>query len=244
MGLLSKVTDPLGITKKPKKAIKKAIGFDPEDPFGHEEKLTGKVKEALGYDFEKWHFKDMWRQLRENPARLLSPVPMVDPLGTKIGNVLTGQNLDPLVNQMGGPTSQRYADYIAQGGDPRAAKNAATAHQVAATIASIYAGGALGALAPGAGAVGGAAGGAGAGTTTGAIAGSSLIPAASTFAGGLGGTGGAIAGGIAAGAPALDEELNPLELEDTMPLITRPGTLRVGNVPGFAEGGLAQMWRR
>lgn len=211
MGILSKITDPLGITKKAKKKLAKKIGFDYEDPFGWEKKVEDKLKDAIGYDFEKWKFKDIWEQIKDDPERLLFPT--ADPLSAKIHSKLLNQDWDPLVNQLGGPTSQQYQDYIEQGGDPRAAKNAATAHQVAAAIASWYAGGALGALAPGAGAVGAGAGagagaaGAGAGAA-GATAGGLTLSAAQAAA--------LARAGIAAGASYADEEWaapDPIEAE-------------------------------
>jgi len=243
-----KIIDPVGhhVTKK---ATEK-LGIDDElaklrDPFGHSQKIEDKLKKAIGYDFEKFNFKSMWEQLKKNPGRAL--IGSFDPASTKMWNEILGRDDDPIINQLGGPTSQRYVDYVQQGGDPRAAKSAATAHQIAATIASIYAGGALGAVAGGmgagagaaggaAGAGAGAAGGAAAGTATGALA--SVIPAGSTFMAGLSGTGALATAGVTAAAAEADEEF-PLEIAPQF--ISRPGSF---NVPGvgsprgyFARGG-------
>ena len=225
MGFLSKLADPLGITKKAKKKIDKKLGFDPDDPFGLEKKTEEKIKDALGYDFEKYNFKSMWKQLKKNPGRAL--IGSFDPASTKMWNKVLGKDYEPIINQMGGATSKRFQDYLDQGGDPRAASNAATAHQAAAAIASWYAGGALAAAAPGAAAGAGAgAGGAGA-----------IAPAG---AGGLGMSAAQAAqlarAGVTAGAGAADAEFDPIDLEQQYAV---PGSLTIGNVPGFKEGGYA-----
>jgi len=234
MGVFDTITDPLGIKKKARKELgvekyhKKAL-----DPFGHIEKLEDKAKDALGYDFEKYNFGAMWDQLKSDPWRAF--VGAIDPAQTKVWNELTGKDLDPIISQMGGPTKQRYVDYLEQGGDPKAAKKAMQAHQIAATIASIYAGGALGAMV---GPMMGAGAGAATGATTGAL--TSAIPAGATFAGGLSGTGALMTAAINTAAAEADDEFQP-ELRISRPPM--PGSLRmpgIGSPRGyFAEGGLA-----
>jgi hypothetical protein len=239
MGMFDTITDPLGIKKKARKKLgiekyhKKAL-----DPFGHIEKLEDKAKDALGYDFEKYNFGAMWDQLKDNPWRAL--VGSFDPASTKVWNEILGRDDDPIISQMGGPTDQRYVDYLEQGGDPKAVKKAIQAHQIAATIASIYAGGALAGLAgPAAGGAAGAAGGAGAGAAGGATAGglTAAMPAGATFSAGLSGTGALATAAINAAAAAADEEFQP-------PLVTQPqqyrypGSLSMRNVPTIARGGL------
>lgn len=234
MGLFKALTDPLGIHKKARKAV--GIKQDPGDPFGHIKKLEDEVSEELGLDFEKFHFKQMWKDITRNPGRALYG--SFDPFSTKMWNEILGTDYDPIINQMGGATNQRYIDYIEAGGDPKQAKKAMRNHQIASTIASIYAGGALSGLGGAGGAAAGA-GGAGASTVGGLTA---AMPSAATFSAGLSGTGALATAGVAAGAAEMDEEF-PMEVPDA-PLISRPGSLRIGNVPGFARGGLAQMWRR
>lgn len=241
-----KVLDPIGhaVGKKAKKELG-LTKFDKKlhDPFGWGEKVEDKLKDAIGYDFEKYNFKSMWEQLKKNPGRAL--IGSFDPASTKMWNEILGRDDDPIISQLGGPTKQRYVDYVEQGGDPRAASNAATAHQIAATIASIYAGGALGAVAggmgAGAGAAGGAAAGAGAGTATGAL--TAAIPASSTFMAGLSGTGALATAGVTAAATAADEEF-PLEIDESQFLSRPAGSFNVGNVGSprgyFYAGGLAR----
>jgi hypothetical protein len=233
MGLFSTLTDPLGLHKKTRKAL--GIKQDPGDPFGHIKKLEKGVGEELGLDFEKFHFKQIWDDLMRNPGRILYG--SFDPFSTKLWNEALGTDYDPIINQLGGATSQRFVDYVEQGGDPKIAEKAARNHQIAATVASIYAGGALGALAPGAGAAAGAGAGTAAGSTVGGL--TAAIPASSTFMAGLSGTGAAATAAVAAGAASMDEEF-PLEIAEQVPMGAL-GSLRVGNVPtwgGFAHGGL------
>ncbi len=231
MGLFSSITDPLGLRKKTRKAV--GIKEDPLDPFGHIKKLEKGVGEELGLDFEKFHFKQIWDDLRRNPGRILYG--SFDPLSTKMWNEVLGTDYDPIINQMGGATNQRFADYVAAGGDPKLAEKAARNHQIAATVASIYAGGALGALGGAGGAAAGTAGGATAGGITGGL--TAAMPAGATFAAGLSGTGALATAAVTAGAAEADEEF-PMEMPEQ--LITRPGSFRVPNVPGFDEGGLAR----
>lgn len=247
MGLLSKVTDPLGITKKAKKKLAKKVGFDYEDPFGLEAKTIEKIKKGLGYDFEKFNFQSMWDQIRHQPERILFG--SFDPASTKMWNEILHRDDDPIINQLGGPTKQRFQDYIEQGGDPRAASNAASAHQVAAAIASWYAGGALGALAGPA--MGGAAAGAGAGAG-GATAGGMTLSAAQAAALGR--------AAVTAGAGAADEEwAAPKPIEQPKPWDPRMmamlglgrtfgygaqnpyGFERGGEVKGYKKGGRVQL---
>jgi hypothetical protein len=248
------VLDPIGhhVSKK----VKKELGLDKidkklHDPFGWNEKVEDKLKEAIGYDFEKFNFKNMWEQLKKNPGRAL--IGSFDPASTKLWNEILHRDDDPIISQLGGPTKQRYVDYIQAGGDPKAAKKAMQAHTIAATIASIYAGGALGpmvagmmpAIGAGAGAAAGTAAGSAAGTATGALA--SAIPAGATFTAGLSGAGALATAGITAGAAAADEEWDPLEIAEQVPMRSL-GSLSIGNVPtwGRARGGLiaAQPRRR
>lgn len=250
MGFLSKlrdVLDPVGsqVTRKVDKKVKKELGFDPEDPFGWEQKAHDKISDTMGWDFDKFHFRESWDQIKKNPLRIMAP----SPISTKVWNEATGRDDDPLVNQLGGPPEQRYQEFVDQGGDVGAAERAGTAHQIAATIASIYAGGALagaaggagGAAAGGGGAAAGTAGGVAAGTTAGTVAGglTSALPA--TFSAGLSGTGALATAAInyaATEADAIDREDDELVMSQPSPY----GRLNVGNVPtygyGRARGGL------
>lgn len=215
MGLFSSITDPLGLRKKTRKAV--GIKKDPLDPFGHAKKLEKGLGEELGVDFEKFHLKSIWDDLRRNPGRMLYG--SFDPLSTKMWNEALGTDYDPIINQMGGATNQRYADYIAQGGDPKIAEKAARNQQIAGTIASIYAGGALAGVAGGgAGAAGGA--GAGSGTIGGLTA---AMPSGATFSAGLSGMGALGTAAVTAGAAEADAEFQPEYGPDGAPWDPGPG---------------------
>ena len=90
------------------------------------------------WDFERSNLKGMFDKVKEDPKRLLSPVPMVDPIGTKIGSSLGFGEKDaqPLVNQWGGATEESYAAAEAQGIDTGPGR---AMHDVAQTIAASYA---------------------------------------------------------------------------------------------------------
>lgn len=92
------------------------------------------------WDFERSHLKSMADRIKDDPKRLLSPVPMVDPIGTKIGTTLGFGDKDtkPLVNQWGGATEESYQEAEARGIDTRAGR---AMHDVAQTVAASYAGG-------------------------------------------------------------------------------------------------------
>jgi len=247
MGFLSKirsVVDPVGskLTKSAEKKVKKELGFDPEDPFGWEQKIHDKISDTLGWDFDKFHFRESWDQIKKNPLRVMAP----SPISTKAWNEITGRDDDPLVNQLGGPPKQRYQEFVDQGGDIGAAERAGTAHQIAATIASIYAGGALAGVAGGAGGAaagggGAAAAGAGAGATAGGVTGGLTAALPATFQAGLTGTGALATAAVTAGAAEADAMFDEDE-EDLVLSQPSYGRLGVGNVPtygyGRARGGL------
>ena len=187
--------------------------------------------------FEKSHFKTLGKGLLKDPKRLILGV---DPLSTKMWNEILGRNDRALVNQLGGATSYDYQQALDEGIN---IGPGATMHQIAATVASIYAGGALGALAAPAG---GAAAGAGATAAGGAATGvgsavTAAIPSGATFAAGLSGTGAAATAAVAAGAAEADKAVpgvvDPLELEEIQ--LTRQPSFRVQNVPTLAKGGYA-----
>ena len=147
MGLFSSLTDPLGIGKKARKAV--GIKQDPLDPFGHikkTEKELGRAAKKAGLDdmlaFEKSNLKYWYDALRKNPGRLLIGV---DPFATKITNEVLGKDYEPLLNQMGGPSKGAYVRAQQKGIDT---SSSAGAHQIAAAVASWYAGGAGAAAVP------------------------------------------------------------------------------------------------
>lgn len=103
--------------------------------------------------FEGWRGKQFWDAIRDDPQRLLTGA--FDPIGTSIYNGVTGDNLEPLGNQLGAPTEEQYAKAEARGMNTGSAR---TANDIAQVIAAIYGGQALAGAAGGGGASGGAAG--------------------------------------------------------------------------------------
>lgn len=180
------------------------------DPFGHQKKVKkelGRAAKKVGLDdmlaFEKNNLSYWWDAIREDPERLLMPIFGADPIQSKVFGEILGKDYEPMLNQLGGPSKGAYVDAAKKGID---VGPSAGAHQVAAAIASWYAGGALAAAAPAA------------------------VPLTTA-------QGAAVVG---AGAGAIDEELDPIDSIDLGGLESQyavPGTFRVPNVPGFAEGG-------
>jgi hypothetical protein len=89
--------------------------------------------------FELDHIGNIFEGLVDEPSRLVFGF---DPLGTKIGETVTGREYDPLVNQMGGATRQQIADYEAVHG--RGSSGGAQGlHDAAAGTAGIIAAGTM-----------------------------------------------------------------------------------------------------
>lgn len=94
---------------------------------------------SRAFQFEMDHIGDIVSGAVKEPQRLVFGF---DPLGTEIGNAVTGNNLDPLVNQMGGATSQQIQDYEAKHG-LNSAGGAQGLHNAAAGTAAVIAAGTL-----------------------------------------------------------------------------------------------------
>ncbi len=101
----------------------------------------GSVGQSLenAAEFELDHIGNIFEGLVDEPTRLVFGF---DPLGTKIGETVTGRDYDPLVNQMGGATSQQIRDYEAEHG-LNSAGGAQGLHNAAAGTAAIIAAGTL-----------------------------------------------------------------------------------------------------
>jgi hypothetical protein len=102
---------------------------------------TGGVGRSLtsAANFELDHIGNIFEGLVDEPGRLVFGF---DPIGTKIGETVTGREYDPLVNQMGGATSQQIRDYEAKHGT-NSAGGAQGLHNAAAGTAGIVAAGTL-----------------------------------------------------------------------------------------------------
>lgn len=97
-------------------------------------------------DFEKFHTKDLWERLKDDPKRLLLGV---DPWSTKIWNKVLGRDDEPLVDQMGGAYGgQTFSMGNPEGGVYQRAREAgidttsgSQLQDLAHVIAAQYAGG-------------------------------------------------------------------------------------------------------
>jgi hypothetical protein len=90
------------------------------------------LKDALG--FEAFNIKDIWKGIKKDPKRIVLGV---DPLSTKAWNTVLGRNDKPIVNQLGGPTKDRYERANEAGIHTG---TASTLHGIASVIAGAYGG--------------------------------------------------------------------------------------------------------
>jgi len=126
-------------------------------------------------DFEQFKLGDMWKKIKDDPERLL--IGAENPLSAKIASGVTGKEYTPLVDWMGGASSQDFKNAEANGVNTGAAKQAhGVAHALAAIFGTMGAAGAAGGGAAAGGAGAGAAGGTGA-----AAGGGAAAPAAGGF---------------------------------------------------------------
>lgn len=88
------------------------------------------------FDFEKFNLGDMWDKVKEDPERLF--LGAADPFGTKLWSGITGQDWEPIVNQMGGATEGAYERAGEAGINTEPGRQM---HGLAEVIASMYAGG-------------------------------------------------------------------------------------------------------
>lgn len=89
--------------------------------------------------FEKFNFKAMWQQIREDPERLF--LGAADSVGSKVWGTILNKDWknQPIVDQWGGASKYNYGRAEKAGVDIKAGHNM---HQVARVIASIFTGGA------------------------------------------------------------------------------------------------------
>lgn len=103
--------------------------------------------------FELFNLKDMAGKVKKDPWRLL--VGGADPIGTKVVNKITGKNMEPIVDQMGGAYGGHTISFGNNDGGvyKRAADSGintgpgGTMHDIAHIIAAKYAGQGLGGVA-------------------------------------------------------------------------------------------------
>lgn len=208
MGLgdvLGKAIDPLGVKKKIRRKTLPS-------------KWNEKIDSAM--EFEKFHFNKLGDMIKEDPERAL--LGGLTPLGTYVANKGFGADWEPWTNWLGGPTEATWREAAEAGIDIEPAQ---IGHQIAAAVASWYAGGALGAYAAGLGGGAGAAGGTAAGAGSG-LATKGAMQAAARAA-------------IPAAAGYMDEQVaEDFPYQDPralMPMRTVRGL--TAGLPGMAEGG-------
>lgn len=88
-------------------------------------------------DFEAFNAGHMLKKAADNPEQLL--LGAADPFGAKVWGSITGKDYSPIVNQWGGATEDAYKAAEAKGINTAAGRGM---HNVAQSIAGIYAGGA------------------------------------------------------------------------------------------------------
>lgn len=185
----------MSLLSKAFRSIKDAVhSIDPVAKLTDKELGTVYDKLKDFSDFELSKLTDVAHQLKSEPGRILYG--SFDPISTKLWNKLLGTHSSPIINQLGGPTQENYANARERGVSGVAGTE--SIHDVIGTVAGIWggygAGHGLSALASGAGATGGGAGGAGA-TAAPEITGG-VTGAAETGAGAGAGLGGATASAI------------------------------------------------
>ena len=90
------------------------------------------VGDAL--EFEWYHAKELWNDIKEDPERLF--IGAIDPISSDMWGAVTGKDYEPMVNQWGGATNQRFVGFEAEGGN---AEPAMFMHDTAKKIAQSYA---------------------------------------------------------------------------------------------------------
>ena len=95
------------------------------------------------FDFEKFQIEDMWSMIKEDPERLF--IGAIDPFSSELWSTVTGKDYEPLVNQWGGATNERFirADEAGIDIEPAQAMHGA-AKDIAQSFALSYAGGKAG----------------------------------------------------------------------------------------------------
>jgi hypothetical protein len=193
--------------------------------YGQNTSGTGGVGNSLANaaGFELNHVGNIFQGLVDEPGRLVFGF---DPIGTKIGNAVTGSNYAPLVNQMGGATSQQIKDYELHNG-LNSAGGAQGLHNAAAGTAGIIAAGTY------------ANGGLTGGGQGGAVA---TTPYHGGYYGGQ--TGGAVTGGAGAGAAGAgaDAALPEIVVTGTAAVLAAFRPAGIGGLAGAGVGGLGSIF--
>jgi len=83
-----------------------------------------------------FHGKEILKGVSKDPSKLLFGV---DPLGSKVGSLVTGRDSDSLINAIGGPTSKQFSKAKAEGIDTGPSK---VADDIAKVAVAYFTGGA------------------------------------------------------------------------------------------------------
>lgn len=86
------------------------------------------------FDFEKFQIEDWWEQIKEDPERIF--IGAMDPFSSEMWGGITGKDYEPMINQWGGPTEERFGRAQAEGIDTGPAEGA---HEFAQSVAQSYA---------------------------------------------------------------------------------------------------------
>ena len=87
--------------------------------------------------FEKFNAKEMWHKIKDDPERLF--IGAADPFSSKVWGKVLGKDYEPIVDQWGGASKDTYKQAEEAGINTGPGK---TMHNIAKTVASVYAGGA------------------------------------------------------------------------------------------------------
>lgn len=86
------------------------------------------------FDFEKFQIEDVWEQIKEDPERVF--IGAMEPFSSKLWSGITGKDYEPLMNQWGGPTEERFGRARDAGIDTGPSEGG---HEIAQSIAQSYA---------------------------------------------------------------------------------------------------------
>lgn len=90
------------------------------------------VGDAL--EFEWYHAKELWSDIKDDPERLF--IGAIDPISTDMWNQVLGKDYEPMVNQWGGATNERFVGAAEEGMN---VEPAMFMHDTAKSIAQSYA---------------------------------------------------------------------------------------------------------
>jgi hypothetical protein len=94
--------------------------------------LWDDIKES--FNFELFQLEDVWKQIKEDPERIF--IGAIDPFSSEMWSGITGKDYEPIINDWGGPTSERWGRAQEEGIDIEPARQI---HGAVQDIAQSYA---------------------------------------------------------------------------------------------------------